>query len=470
MIEYQAKNSFFAKGNYHFRQRSIPVELTGSYKSYSADAVEIHMWSDEEGASEIFNSSMRYPYSLWFDGKTELGEPVWMMGIHPKQITGFNNLDGDVRIFIRGDIDATAKPGAKIWIHAKTSQSSLIIPEWIYSVNYDGTITKVIGDEERKGINWRNEHGEARLIDNYEYVNGDRDNVTLRIRTNSLFLDIIPDVETELKAVLLQLPKFLKEDLSLLSFIGRRRIVCIEASARIKPDEKPFHAFARYQTWGGFYNLPSDQGYTCLINPQSLQQGIFGDLIVNYRKSPYKAVIDRTIPYLITTYEDGYVETHLVNAYAALESMVDGIGTSFGQEYLLWNNPFKRLSKKIDELVRQEISDGEVVEGIAKKIPELRRRSFIDRLLFLLNAQGVNTKLIWPPNTDEPEEFHKILKRRNLLIHTGTIDQGGTTQFDLNRIQKLVELWILKLLDCPDDALYMPSLYRDAPIDQLIHY
>jgi hypothetical protein len=55
MTDYQALNTFNAKGNYHAGAVSIPVELTGSYKSHSDDPVEIHVWSEEVNASVIFN-------------------------------------------------------------------------------------------------------------------------------------------------------------------------------------------------------------------------------------------------------------------------------------------------------------------------------------------------------------------------------------------------------------------------------
>lgn len=472
MINYQAVNQFYAKGEFSFSGSTIPAELNGKYKSYSNDSIEFNLWSDASEAPKLFDASMSFPYNVTFKGKTEHGESILLLGIKPNAIVGFNHLEGDARLFMKGDVDYIVKPGETLSIYSIVSPTTLIFPDWTYLRSYDGTITTIGTETERIGIPWNINNGTARLIDRYEYVDGnDKDeNVTLRIQTNSLVLTIHPEVETEIKAFFLQLQKLLFEDLSVLSFIGRKRISLIEANARVNVDGKVKSAFARYRTWGGFYNLPSDQSQLRqLIKPGSLQDGVFKTLVENYRISPYKSVIDRTIPYLLTSYEDGYVETHLINAYAALESMVDGIGATFDQEYLLGNKPFKRLSKKLEDLVRQNIDDVETANGIIKKIPELRRRNFLDRLLFLLDKQRVNTKLIWPPGIDEPSEFHELLKRRNLLIHTGTIDQNETWRFDLNRVQKLVELWILKLLDCPEEAINHYSLWREAPIHEILH-
>lgn len=473
MIDYQAVNQFYAKGEFSFSGSTIPAELNGKYKSYSNDSIEFNLWSDAKDALEIFHAAMEYPYNVSFVGKTEHGESIQLLGIKPNAIVGINHLEGDGRLFMKGDVDYIVKPGETLSIYSIISPTPLIFPDWSYSLSYDGTITKFGTDRERIGIPWNINNGTARLIDRYEYVEGnDKDeNVTLRIQTNSLVITLHPEVETEIKTIFLQLQKLMFGDLLLLSFIGRKRISLIEANARLKVDGKVKSAFARYRTWGGFYNFPSDQSQLRqLIKPGSLQDGVFETLVENYRISPYKSVIDRTIPYLLTSYEDGYVETHLNNAYASLESMVAGIGSIFNQEFLLGSNPFKRLSKKIENLVQQEVEEAEIANGIIKKIPELRRRSFLDRLLFLLDQQRVNTKLIWPPGIDEPKEFHQLLTRRNLLIHTGTMDQNETWRFDLNRVQKLVELWILQLLDCPVDAINEYSLWRGAPIHKVLHY
>jgi len=472
MNKYQELNQFSAKGLFYFGHTRIESELFGWYISQSNEPVQFRLWSEAEGAPKIFDAAMKFPYNVFFEGATEHAEPVLLMGISIKTITGFIHIEGDARIFMRGDFNYKVPPGKELSISSKITPTTLIYPDWMYLHSYDGTITKVGEDREREGIKWDIDQGTAQLIDLYEYVDGgdNEKHITMRIQLDSLILTIKPDVETELKAILLQLKESISDDILLLSFIGRKRISITEASVRLKDGNNNISSFARYKTWSGFYNLPSDQSQLRqLIKPNPLQEGGFNLLMQNYKKSPYKSIISRTIPSLLTSYEDGYLETHLNNVYASLESMVDGIGSMYSQEFLLGNNAFKRLSKKIGNLVWQEIEDGDIAKGIIKKIPELRRRSFIDRLLFLLQEQKVNTGLIWPPATDEPMEFHELIKRRNVLIHTGSVDQYNILEFDLNRVQKLVELWILKLLDCPEESINEYSLWRDAPIHKILH-
>lgn len=471
MSDHKIENIFFATGQYHWENQSIQVNLSGRYISYSQDPVKIQVWSDDHRVNDLFDNSMRYPYHVWFEGKTDNGKQVLMQFIKPTQISGQNHLEATVGVFIFGDLYHTVKPENSLFIHAKVTAAPFIVPEITYSQNFDGTITKVFDEKKRSGINWKNSHGEVRLIDNYEYTKSKSDDdVLLRIKTNSLFFTFQPNKDIIMRELLLDLPMLLLDDLNLLSFIGRKRIVCTEASIRLKSSDAKITTEVRYHTWPGFYNLPAEQGIMrSLIVPKFLQEGVFDTIFKNYSNCKFKNIIERTIPYLITSYEDGYQETHLINAYAALESMVNGIGKYFKKELILNNNEFRNISKKIRELIRGEFSDKQIVDDLLKKIPELKRRSFLDIFLFLLREQDVNSEYIWPPNIDEREEWQNILKRRHLLIHSGKINPGNICTYDLNRVQKLVELWILRLIDCPYDAINKYSFWRNAPIHKILH-
>ncbi|MGB8983472.1 MAG: hypothetical protein WCC12_16500, partial [Anaerolineales bacterium] len=279
MFDYQKQNSIFAQGVYHFAQNSISVQLSGRYKSHSSDPIAITVWSDDKGAGQLFESSMGFPSAVWFEGKTELGRSVWVMGIRPYQIIGTQKMEADAEIFISGDYDHTVSREEPLFIQAKVSPTSLIQPQWSYTLSYDGTISKLGStDKKRTGINWETEHGKFKLIDTYEYVDDAQINpaIVLRIQTPSLMIDFTPRADSDIKSILYQLPKFLDEDLGLLSFIGRQRVVVYEATARSNRDGFDTSVFCRYKTWRGFHSLPSDQTFLrSLIWPKRLQEGLF---------------------------------------------------------------------------------------------------------------------------------------------------------------------------------------------------
>lgn len=473
MFELNLTKTFFASGSYFYNNHSIPVQLSGFYEENSSNPVEIKVWSDDENAPRIFHDSMDNPYSVSFEGITEEGKDIFLCKIKPNSITGTRILEAEVSSFIIGDLNRKLIPDQKYTVHINTSPTPLIKPDLIYSLIFDGTITSNKTDDERKGILWENDIGKAKLIDNYEYIEDEKQSkeFTIRIKTNKLFLTFTPTEEISVKDFFIMLPKKLEGDFSLLSFIGRKRTSCYQAEFMGYTKNEPIFSYCKYKAWNGFYNYPHDLSFMrSIIFPKSLQEGVFSQLFSNYKVSNYKEIIDRTLPNLITSYEDGYVESHLLNAYAALESMVDGIGDFSQINNILDKEAFNSLTKKIKKIISNEITDKEIREQIYKKIPELQRKSFTDKLMYLLDLQDVNRSYIWPPEIDETKEFGEIIKRRNELIHRGNVEQGITCYFDLARIQTLVELWILRLLKCPFEAINKYSFFRVVPIDKVIHY
>lgn len=471
MNYYQEDKTIFAQGIFHFGEDKVKVYSSFSYLSHSPEPIDVIFWSEENEVNRIFDSSLSYPGVAWFDGKSENGENIQILGVNVEELIDFHRIKGTGNFFTKGEINYIPKKTSVVPIYLNLSDCPIIIPERSYRTKYDGTISFNDDNKERHGIIWASEKGEATLIDYYSFINDVIWNFDLlvRLKKNTLILNFETQGDIDIKSILYQIPRFLFDDLNLISFLSRMRVVVEEASINYKEGEKYIDAFSRYKSWHGFRSLPTNQRFPYnIIDSKHLRDGLFNTLITNFKKSPYKEVIRKTIPFLLSSYEDGYIETILINAYAGLESMVDGISKIYKNEYLLNNNQFKRLTRKIKETIRQEISDDEIFEGVAKKLPELRRRAFLDRLIFLLRDQNVNSSLIWPPNTDEPKEFHNLLKRRNNLIHQGHLDYGIITSFDLSRIQKLLEIWILSLLECPEKFINKRNLYKYAPINKKI--
>jgi hypothetical protein len=53
-----------------FGREAIPVNYQGVINIFIC-AVEIYVWSEDNNASKIFDSSMSFPYNVWFEGTTK---------------------------------------------------------------------------------------------------------------------------------------------------------------------------------------------------------------------------------------------------------------------------------------------------------------------------------------------------------------------------------------------------------------
>lgn len=135
--------------------------------------------------------------------------------------------------------------------------------------------------------------------------------------------------------------------------------------------------------------------------------------------------------------------------------MVAGLSSNGDEEAgnALSSKEFRELRKKLEVFIKDNISGEDAREGIIKKLGELNRRPILDRLLFLLRKYDVPVGKIWTSNTDVETELGKIIRRRNLYIHQGRIDDFKQYYDDYSKLRILVELWILRLLDCPDDSI-----------------
>src|SRR6266568_6555857 len=132
---------------------------------------------------------------------------------------------------------------------------------------------------------------------------------------------------------------------------------------------------------------------------------------------------------------------------------------ALAKKTILENRDFSKLSKKLRQVIREELEgDQQTAEDVIKKLSELQRRSFIDRWIDLLRIYEVDSSLNWllehsfasAPKTYETSDdtlsfLSTVLKRRNNYIHQGILDNEHTIA-DLRLIQTLIELWVLKLL------------------------
>jgi hypothetical protein len=148
-----------------------------------------------------------------------------------------------------------------------------------------------------------------------------------------------------------------------------------------------------------------------LIPPKELRKELFQKSITNYETSEHKEVIRRTIPYILMSYERGYLEAYIGNAYLALESLVAGLSPDRDDTVaqLLQPAAFKRLTKKIKRTIHEEVQDQATAQGIIKKLGELNRPSFLDRLMKLIEKYDVAVAMLWPPGANIESELCDIL-------------------------------------------------------------
>jgi hypothetical protein len=474
----QTIHEFVAHGEITRGNVSVPVTIVGKYPSHGAGKVECKVVTGAANWPQEFEGLFDFQNPIALRGKTEAGHDIWSPELRLTSATrGFINIpssgdlisiEGNVPFFIEGDLSNFDPSIGRFSCVVSLTPTPLALLTPGYYLSYpDGTIARrgKLG-KKRKGIRWYTKFGQAELIDNYNYIDDKVgfDPASIQIQKCQITIQIrIHRRTTSLKNVFTELENILEEPLLLLSFLSRRNVSWYEARATFfsKDHSQPHRdAIVRHQqdlAYDGDIDVTASR-FNVPINPQILSEGLFQTLLTTYRQSPLKNTIRQTIQYLLVTNESGYFEANLGLTYAALESLIDGLSKHHRISYLMGSSKFDKLTKKLEQVIRTEISDPDIAKSVVDKLPELRRPPIRERLLNLLEIYRLNKVRM---NSDINTTVQKVLTRRNTFIHSGFVDYDKHFE-DFLLLKELIELWILTLLDCPDKAINTSAFRKVA--------
>jgi len=415
---------------------------------------------------------------LELTGRTESGNDTWVQEFSAtsERIAGGQiSWKGTAELLVHGDLEVFDASGGTIVCSAFVPPSPLAVPLDVdYIPSFDGTI-KCSGAE-RKGIRWNTSLGAAEFIDYYEYepARVGLDQALMRVQRCRVNIRYEPAGTVSLRSIVTTLQEELDEPLWVLSFLSRRRLAWYEADIHFRPaqgqrDGEFRQVTVRQKQWLGFESERQREmsWVGLLVKRDALIDQLFEQMLENYRVSEFKEVIRQVIPFVLAAHETGYTETRLGILYSGLEALISGLCRDDGnQGSILDRQQFSQLRRKLNEVVKQEVHDNSCAQMIIDRLGNLNQRSYADRLLALAGKHGVDLRKLWPSGADIASEVKMLIRRRNTYIHQGRIDDYGVHYVDLYRIQNLIELWILKLLDYPDTAINDFAINHPVPLNR----
>jgi hypothetical protein len=156
-----------------------------------------------------------------------------------------------------------------------------------------------------------------------------------------------------------------------------------------------------------------------------------------------------------------YTEQRLVNAMTALENLVDTLLPSKKKE-LLTGNKYKGLVATIEEYAKENLAECDRPYEVKAKFSEFRRRPFRNKLISLLEENGVP---IWDIGE---EAIKKAINARNSVIHTGSYKGGNDPATDpglwvhVTIIREIVGRIIFKLVGFTGKYITHVGGHREA--------
>jgi len=194
-----------------------------------------------------------------------------------------------------------------------------------------------------------------------------------------------------------------------------------------------------------------------LIFHQELRGDNFNNLIKSYRNSEYKNAIRQAIVYIVASYSKNDIETDFTIAYTALESLCENLFKSDKVTEYLSSSKFQKLEKELKRLLKEfgekESLNGEIIEKIKKKLPELKRISADDKIIHCCNRLDIKNSDLWKKEGFE-SGIRSTIKLRNLLLHQAVCSDYNELILNTIRVRILTERLILRLLNWPDDKLW----------------
>ena len=467
--------NFAAHGKLIQENKEIGVLISGAYHIYGYAPVKCNITplnSDNE-KQEIHIYPFNQKVISEILGRCEDGEGIWIQELTEGNTThrnGQTTWQGIAKLFLKGDIDNFNATEGKIYFSAFIPSTPLAESGAHYIRSYDGTIQIENNDKSRRGVKWSTKLGEAELIDNYHYKTSkyEIDNATVRIQRSQINLEIKIQGAVSFKVLTTELVHILDDALWLISFLSRKRLVWYAGEFAFVSD-KHEHKMAKIsrETWLGYIdnNDRDFRPFELLISLDFLKEGFLQNLVDNYLASSYCALMKQAIIHLMMSYERGYFEAHLSGVYAAIECLVDGLSDKEGENdsYILPPQTFKSIIPEIKKLIESHINNQMSAKLIIKNIERLNKSStkpqgFAEKLIKALNHYNVNYKILWKKDTNIKEDLREIRKRRDFFIHQGKLENFNAYYSDFLLLRTVCELWILKLLDYPDEKINSDAL------------
>lgn len=310
----------------------------------------------------------------------------------------------------------------------------------------------------KKPLLWNADIGQFKLAEQYTYewaevemresrVQIPRDTLIHERESNNPILDIAASFDS------------LAEELSLvtklLGFLGRNKVdwfgIKIFTVLEKQEISRRYHEAERMRTAKWFERTAE---YDELVNPHWLTPGSLNRMYRKLLELPFRSALELSTLYLQESRQAGYLESNTLNAFIALETLVNGICEAEGTDRTLDTVAFRCLRKSLETSIKEYCESKEVSNDVrfslCSALTALQHRPLIPRLLKLIRDYDVELDDIWGKKVELEESLQAIFARRGTLVHGGRLAADVTSIATLYRVQAITERLIYRMLGGED--------------------
>lgn len=432
------------------------VKISAYVISLSTYAVTVKVIFDPKVVKDVNRRSLQYPATI--EGTTEIGEDIYITDFYPNNSKSHYSsrkieLIGEIGVFIKGvSLNKPIKIGQKINLNLYLPFSAINSS----ATSIEAGLSQIkIEEAEKVYMTWKDGDYNYTFYNQYKVEKSDeKEFITRAIKIQhkaTLAISIFITKKLNYKEHLLEAILKVEKTFPLLGILGKRRLTWFEGtSVYIDKNVNEADLIKPYS----LLSTKSDYELSWLeipVTKQWLKKGLFSKLLKNLDLHPKNAAIIQAIEYLLSSYEEGYLFSQLTAAYTAFETLVTELGELQNIGSTMNDNEYNQLEKQIKLSIKSQFQDKNKRSDIYTKISELKRKTIKAKFFTLFNEKEIPLTRFMFKHTDWKNNMGALIDRRNELIHAGKINSDHI--IDLNRLQLLLQLWILKLLNCPNEAI-----------------
>ncbi len=346
------------------------------------------------------------------------------------------------------------------WLTMELSPTDLATPEKSFLVrSYTGEIHADDGVATvNERVEWGTSIGLARLEEHYAYedidVAGRRS--LARIPVPVIHVPIEP---ARVSTSPLTLARTFSEEtasfLRLISFLSRRHVAWLKMQVTSQYRHADSTQYHELQLLRSGFLQERPKRVERLVNPYRMKPGDVAAVSNALMASPYRDVILSAMEYTPSASQASFVESAVLFAFTALETLASGVHLVDGTHRSLGQGALKRLTRTlratIESFAASEGVDRLATTSLLAKLPELNRPPIADQLERLLNKHQVEWKDLWFPGTTLGDAIRDMYGRRNAFLHAGVLGSIAQASIDAVRATTLAERLICSLCSINTD-------------------
>ncbi len=366
---------------------------------------------------------------------------------------GEGKVNIDVGSMTYGMEECVIEDPESVSIIAKISPSGIVSTEISRISHSDGNVE--VDRLTDHTIEWNSDIGIFDVRKSYEHFTGQEKErkIYISVEYSKLYLDLPTETgKFDINAVREIIPEYFEHICTILSFCFRQPVWLYEIKYMISQGhDKPIMTPNKRTT---FHKNLSLLPHEPLIDSRNLCRGGFHDLMEKYWKTPIRDGIKNSIQFLASSHNRTLEESYFL-AFSALDSITEIVISQIGFDTSIPKTDWKKIEKSLRNSLNSVNSVNYIyVNRIKNKLPELRRMSFADKLLIVVDHLKIDVIDLWTKD-GLSEGVMKSSQIRNNLFHMSNVQSYSALFDSMIRIRHLTERIILRCLDWPKDKLWM---------------